>query len=305
MSPIRVVIEDISSQGVTVANADGIISTGKPFLCYSFVSGQLSPGETTAAKRWEFYNPNRARFIYSISVWADFQQTSRPPIANAGPDQTVRVTDTVTLDGTGSSDEDGDALTYSWSFVSVPAGSGAALSDAAAVNPAFVVDAPGTYVAQLIVNDGTVDSAADTVVIDTENTAPVADAGPDRTAHVTDTVTLDGTGSSDVDGDALTYSWSLVSIPAGSSAVLFDPTSINPAFVVDVPGTYVAQLIVNDGTVDSAADTVVIDTENTAPVADAGPDRTAHVTDTVTLDGKGSSDVDGDALTYSWSFVSR
>ncbi|MEW5800484.1 MAG: PKD domain-containing protein, partial [bacterium] len=215
------------------------------------------------------------------------------------------VTDTVTLDGKGSSDVDGDALTYSWSFVSRPSGSSAVLSNPAAINPAFVVDVPGTYVAQLIVNDGTVNSAPDTVVIGTENTAPVADAGPDRTAHVTDTVTLDGKGSSDVDGDALTYSWSFVSRPSGSSAVLSNPAAVNPAFVADAPGTYVAQLIVNDGTAGSAPDTVVIITENTAPVADAGPDRTAHVTDTVTLDGKGSSDVDGDALTYSWSFVSR
>jgi len=36
----------------------------------------------------------------------------------------------------------------------------------------------------------------------------------------------------------------------------------------------VAQLIVNDGKVDSAPDTVVITTENSAPVANAGPDQT-------------------------------
>ena len=89
--------------------------------------------------------------------------------------------------------------------------------------------------AQLIVNDGSVDSAPDTAIITTDNSPPVADAGPDQTVFVTDTVTLDGSGSSDVDGDPLTFSWSLTP-PAGSAAVLSDPNGVNPAFVADLPG---------------------------------------------------------------------
>ena len=225
------------------------------------------------------------------------------PIADAGPDQTVFVTDTVTLDGSGSSDVDGDPLTFSWSLSTVPAGSSAVLSDPTAVMPTFVVDLSGAYVAQLIVNDGTVDSLPDTVTITTLNSAPVADAGPDQTVFVTDTVTLDGSGSSDVDGDPLSFSWSFTSVPAGSTSILDDPTAVMPTFVVDLPGIYVAQLIVNDGSEDSPPDTVTITTENSAPVADAGPDQTVFVTDTVTLDGGGSSDVDGDPLTFSWSLT--
>ena len=149
-----------------------------------------------------------------------------------------------------------------------------------------------------------VNSVADTVSISTNNSAPVANAGPDQTALVTDTVTLNGSGSSDVDGDALTYSWSFTSVPASSGAVISDTAAVSPTFIIDLPGTYTAQLIVNDGTVNSVADTVSISTNNSAPVANAGPDQTALVTDTVTLNGSGSSDVDGDALTYSWSFTS-
>ncbi len=238
----------------------------------------------------------------TVSITVD--SINDAPVAEAGPAQTVFVTDTVTLDGSGSTDIDGDALTYAWSFFSVPAGSGASLSSLTAVMPTFVIDLPGDYVVELIVSDGTLFSVADTVTISTDNSPPVADAGADQSAFVTDTVFLDGTGSSDVDGDPLTYAWSFSSVPAGSAATLSSLTVEMPTFVIDLPGTYVVQLIVNDGTVSSAPDTVSISTDNTAPVANAGPDQSAFVTDTVALDGTGSSDADGDPLTYAWSFSS-
>ena len=129
--------------------------------------------------------------------------TNSAPSAAAGPDQTVAVGDEVTLDGSGSSDTDGDALTYSWTLI-LPPGSAAALSDPTAVHPTFVADWPGTYLARLVVNDGQADSAPDTVNITTSNSAPVANAGPDQTAQVGSIVTLDGSGSHDVDGNSLT-----------------------------------------------------------------------------------------------------
>jgi len=230
--------------------------------------------------------------------------TNSPPVASAGPDQSGQNGDTITLNGSGSSDVDGNPLTYQWSFTSKPSGSTAELSDATAVKPTFTIDVSGEYVAQLVVNDGTVDSATDTVTVTTLNTAPIANAGPDKSGHVGDLITLDGTDSSDVDGNPLTYQWSLTVKPAGSSAVLSDVTAVNPTFVVDIFGTYVAQLIVNDGLVNSVPNTVTVSTLNSAPVADAGADQSAYVGDIVTLDGSGSSDVDGNPLTYQWSLTS-
>ena len=227
------------------------------------------------------------------------------PVADAGPDQTALIAQTVTLDGSKSSDVDGNPLTFFWSFVSRPGGSTATLSDPTAVKPTFVVDAEGTYVVQLVVNDGFEDSAPDTVSISSVNTKPVADAGPDQTALIAQTVTLDGSKSSDVDGNPLTFFWSFASRPGGSTATLSDPTAVKPTFIVDAEGTYVVQLVVNDGLADSDPDTVSISSVNTKPVADAGPDQTAFVTQTVTLDGSKSSDVDGDPLTFFWSFASR
>ncbi|HUQ87853.1 MAG TPA: PKD domain-containing protein [Vicinamibacterales bacterium] len=227
------------------------------------------------------------------------------PTANAGPDQTAAVGTIVTLDGSHSVDVDGNALTYAWAFTSRPAGSAATLSDATAVNPSFTIDRAGTYALQLIVNDGVIDSSADTVLVSTTNSAPVADAGTDRSALVGQTITLDGSHSADVDGDTLTFRWALTSVPAGSAASLTDLTAIGPSFTVDRPGTYVAQLIVNDGTADSAPDTITISTTNSAPVANAGTDQSAPVGGTIVLNGGGSTDADGDALTYSWAFASR
>jgi len=90
---------------------------------------------------------------------------NQPPTANAGPDGTVNVGDVVRLDGSGSSDPETSTLSYEWSFYSVPVGSRAVLSASSIVNPAFVPDIAGTYVVQLVVNDGTDNSLPDDVTI--------------------------------------------------------------------------------------------------------------------------------------------
>ena len=90
------------------------------------------------------------------------------------------------------------------------------------------------------------------------NVAPVANAGPDQTVVAGDVVTLTGAGSSDVNGDTLTYAWTLTSKPATSTATLTGATTVSPTFTADLAGAYVATLVVNDGTVNSAPDTVTV-----------------------------------------------
>jgi RHS repeat-associated protein len=227
------------------------------------------------------------------------------PVANAGDEQTVQVGETVTLNGSASTDADGDSLTYAWTLLSKPTGSQAVLSSSTAVNPSFLVDKPGEYTLQLIVNDGKMDSGPDSMTISTRNSAPIAQAGPDQTAQVGVAVTLDGSASTDVDGDPLTYRWTLPVKPAGSQASLNNSSAISPVINPDRPGIYEVELIVNDGQVDSAPDRVTINTENSKPVANAGVDQVVQLGQTVTLDGGASYDVDGDPLSFKWSFTTR
>ena len=226
------------------------------------------------------------------------------PVADAGPAQTVPLGGTVFLDGSDSSDIDGDSLAYAWALTSMPAGSNATLSDSTAVKPRFVADFPGSYVAELVVNDGEFDSPASSVVIDTSNSTPVASAGADQSVTVGDRVTLDGSASSDVDGDLLEYQWSITNKPASSNAQLFDALDVAPSFDADESGRYEIALIVYDGMADSDPDTVTISTFNVAPVANAGPDKSTFVSETVMLNGRLSSDADGDPLSFSWSLIS-
>jgi hypothetical protein len=105
---------------------------------------------------------------------------------------------------------------------------------------------------------GATATASVAVTVTPVNDAPVANAGVDQSLRFHNTATLDGTGSSDVDGDALSYAWTLVTRPAHSRATLGGAASAHPTFDADKVGTYVLTLVVNDGTVNSGADTVTI-----------------------------------------------
>jgi MYXO-CTERM domain-containing protein len=182
------------------------------------------------------------------------------PVADAGDDQEALVGQIVELDGSGSSDADGDALDYTWTLDERPSGSSTALINASFADPQFIPDAPGTYRISLVVSDGAVDSAADTVTVTAaeQNGVPVANAGPDQTVTPGQTIYLDASGSTDPDGDSLQYAWTLTSRPGGSSAALIGPTSVAPTFVADLAGTYEASLTVFDGANYSSPDQVRI-----------------------------------------------
>jgi len=185
------------------------------------------------------------------------------PIANAGADQSIHAGQLVTLDGSGSFDDNTptDKLVFRWTLTSKPEGSSATLSRADIPRPSFVADLPGGYSATLTVTDADgLSSAPDTVVASSQNAAPVADAGSDRGTFVGDVVTLNGSKSQDPDRDPLEFSWTLAT-PARSAAVLTAATTEFPSFIPDVPGRYTATLTVKDpfgGVANDSVDVSVI-----------------------------------------------
>ncbi len=237
-----------------------------------------------------------------ITFWIANKDGSvnHPPVANAGPDQTVYSKDTVQLDGSASLDPDQQPLHYQWS-----APSSIVLDDPTLAMPSFI--APNSMdtlhlTFTLSVSDGSL-SSTDQVIITVipTNHIPVADAGADQTVMEGDSVYFDGTGSHDADGDSLRYIWLA---PGGIH--LTDSTSPTPAFLApEVQQTTVFSfaLIVNDGLVNSLHDTVFITVtnKNHRPVAWIDLDHIqVNEGDSSIVEGHYSYDPDGDSLSFHW-----
>ena len=199
--------------------------------------------------------------FFSIYANAQFTSANTRPTADAGIDRTVNAGEDVELQGSGS-DLDNDPLTFTWAIVFKPAGSKAKLSNNNIPNPSFIPDLEGSYMFSLKVNDGQVNSLPDTVLFTMQtplpgNNKPTSDAGIDRTANIGEDVELQGLGM-DLDNDAITFIWSILSKPENSKASLSNLTAQNPKFTPDVVGFYAIQLITNDGKESSEPDAVII-----------------------------------------------
>jgi hypothetical protein len=328
----EVVVTVVNIAPFAFAGENQVVSTGREVLLHGAgydlngdaltyawaqtAGGQVALKATDAAKA-TFTPPSPGEYRFGLTV-NDGTASSAPsevnvtvtaaganhaPMADAGPaTYFVPVNVPTPLDGSASRDPDGDPITYSWTFD--PAGLSVSGADTAA--PAASSAAPGAYTATLVVSDGALESGPDTaeiVVFDpATNGPPAASAGADQTVEVGAIVSLDGTGSSDPESSAITFGWKTAAAPV--------PTNINgadtatPTFVPVVAGVYVFALAVSDGTFVSNPDEVVVTANeigNGVPVAAAGSDIEAAVGATVTLDGSGSTDPDGDALHFRWT----
>ena len=256
------------------------------------------------------------------SIQVDKTNMVPVPVISDNTTTTALVVSTITLDGSGSYDREGDSskLKYLWVFETVPDGSnyknavlGGTTGDAALKIARLTLDVAGSYKVSLSVSDGSLMSSPvyKTIRIKSSNTNPVAVVAAVLNATAGNPVPLNGTASSDADsGDELTFVWTLTARPAGSNATLINSKSATPSFTPDVVGDYTATLVVNDGIADSTPAAVTFTTSvstggssNIAPVANAGPDQNTTVGSLVTLSGTISSDANGDAIKYVWTLT--
>ena len=240
--------------------------------------------------------------------------------AAAGENQHVLLSEEAILDGSSSTGPQGQQLLYHWSFRAVPelslidkASFGPLNSTSSAITASFEPDRAGAYVVSLVISDGSQQSLEDLVVIEvtSDNGLPNADAGADQNGAIDTLILLDGQNSSDPEDQVLSYEWSLAGQPADSdlkNSNIFDRTSAQASFIPDTGGTFVFSLTVADPHDFSEPDFVVISiaSDNDAPVANAGSSETVPPCEgqSIALNGLGSYDPDGEALSYTWEISS-
>jgi hypothetical protein len=137
-------------------------------------------------------------------------QTNQPPNANGGNDISVEVNTQVELDGSQSTDEDGQIVSYKWEQTGGPkADLNKADEQTATFDvPESAADSKLTF--KLTVVDDKDASDSDDISVEVkpvENQPPKADAGGDKNAEVDTEVKLDGGQSSDEDGEIASYKW--------------------------------------------------------------------------------------------------
>ena len=199
--------------------------------------------------------------------------SNKPPIANAGTDQTVTSGATVTLDGSASRDTDGSIVSYEWDF-----GDGAKSTGKMVTHTYSEV---GTYTVILAVTDNHDIKTSDTLTIQVnrENNPPVItglsaeqdQVLPGATTTIFATVT-------DSDKDTLTFRWNA----NGGSISGTGPTVVwnSP----EKPGTYIVNLEVDDGHGGILGQSISIQVSTETAVSSQNPqspyvDLYGHVTD--------------------------
>jgi hypothetical protein len=219
---------------------------------------------------------------------------------------TVQKDELVQLDGTTSSSSDFRQLNFYWTLVSKPTGSTAKISNPYSPKPSFIADQFGKYEVSLKVDNGTKESEPFSISIQAENQQPFANAGSDQNRSNGSLIHLNGSGSKDADGDAISYQWEWIEKPSGSTAKLSSDSEANPIFTADLEGKYILSLTVSDQFSSSLADLVEINIiANQPPLANAGSDIESVTGLIILLDGTKSSDPEEDQLTYDWEIISK
>lgn len=278
----------LSVDGSESTDSDGSIVSYE----WDFGDGQFSSGVTATH---EYASAGTYEVVLTVAddsgATAELAETvsvsEPPPNAEPSAEFSVDVTDLlVAVDASGSSDPDGEIVSYSWDF-----GDGQSSADAVATH---TYQEPGQYEVTLTVvdDDGATNTATQevSVVRPAENVAPEAKL----VLQVNQlTITADGTTSTDSDGEVVLYEWDF-----GDGESATGPTT---SHVYSSDGTYVVTLTVtdDDGATSQASEQVVASSPPINLDPEAGFSTSLNGL-TVALDAAQSVDPDGSIVDYAW-----
>lgn len=290
-----------------------------------------APTASTAAlrdldKSVAYLRPDKpGRYVVRLSVFTGItgngsadatitvSDTCCKPISRAGANRIIALTDTLTLDGSGSTDPRNEALTYAWRIAQQPDGAASTLERANTPMATFRPDPArphALYTLELVVtNTSRLASDPASTELQIRNSIPtVTLLGPERPVAPGTAATLEAVAQ-DGDMDPLTYAWRVVSQPGADGAITAIPGTSTATLTTQVSllGDYVVEVLVRDGFGGEATARHTVSTANQAPVADAGdPQTTTHTciqsgacSATARFTGVGT-DAEGDSLISRW-----
>jgi PKD repeat protein len=192
--------------------------------------------------------PAGYRFTFGVDPASG--PVNQPPTVSATANPTSGVPPlVVNFSSAGTLDPEGKTLTYNWNF-----GDGSAVSTSA--NPSHTYQTNGSFIARLTVSDGTNSTTSSDITIKVGNQPPVVAASASPTSGRPPlAVSFSSTGTSDPEGQSLTYTWNF-----GDGSPL--SSSANPAHTYQTDGLYTARLTVSDGVNSVSSANIVINVSN-------------------------------------------
>jgi hypothetical protein len=250
-------------------SAFGCVGTPSQSLVFTYEhNATMAQGITAPNRRVMYGFPQAMPATFTTTGWDVFDRTifwatytNVQPYVNAGPDQTVALGTTVSLNGVVVDDGLPNATpTITWSKISGP-GTVTFGSPSQAVSTA-TFSAIGTYVVRLTAADGAATVLDEATIYiyqpGTLNQAPQVNAGPDQAVTLPSAVTLNGTVTDDglpSPPGATTKTWTKVS---GPGTVTFgSPSSASTTATFSLPGVYTLRLTASDSLLSGSDDVVV------------------------------------------------